>query len=104
MRRGSTPTNTFKIPFDLSQATVYISYEQNKRVIIEKTNEDMTFSPDGEKFKIVVKLTQEETLRLTVGEVLVQIRYVFPTGDADASNILRTTAERILKDGVISAV
>jgi len=35
------------------------------------------------------------------GMVEVQIRYVFPNGQADASNIMRVPAERILKDGVI---
>lgn len=103
MRRGSTPTNVFTVPFDLSQATVYISYEQNKRVVVEKTGEDLTFD-HAEDYTITVNLTQEDTLAFVPGEVLIQIRYVFPTGDADASNIIRTTADRIIKDGVINAV
>lgn len=103
MRRGSTPTNIFTVPFDLSQATVYISYEQGKRVVVEKTGEDLIFD-HSEDYTITVNLTQEETLAFAPGEVLIQIRYVFPTGDADASNIIRTTAERIIKDGVINAV
>lgn len=103
MRRGSTPTNIFTVPFDLSQATVYISYEQNKRVVVEKTGEDLFFD-HAEDYTITVSLTQEDTLAFVPGEVLIQIRYVFPTGDADASNIIRTTAERIIKDGVIDAV
>lgn len=103
MRRGSTPTNVFTVPFDLSQATVYISYEQGKRVVVEKTGEDLIFD-HSEDYTITVNLTQEDTLAFVPGEVLIQIRYVFPTGDADASNIIRTTAERIIKDGVINAV
>lgn len=103
MRRGSTPTNVFTVPFDLSEATVYVSYEQNKRVVVEKTGEDLIFG-HAEDYTITVSLTQEDTLAFVPGEVLIQIRYVFPTGDADASNIIRTTAERIIKDGVIDAV
>lgn len=104
MRRGTTPINTFTVPLDLSQATVFISYEQNNHVVVEKTGEDLVFGTDGESYTITVNLTQEDTLSFVPGEVLIQIRYVFPTGDADASNIIRTTAKRIIKDGVIHAV
>lgn len=98
MRRGSTPTNTFDVDIDLRQATVYVSYEQDGRVVVEKTGSDLTV----EENKITVKLSQEDTLAFKAGMVYIQIRYVFPfTGDADASNIIRTSAERILKDGVI---
>ena len=98
MRRGSTPTNTFTVDIDLRQATVYVSYSQGGQVVVEKTNADLTI----EESSIEVKLTQEDTLAFGLGEVYIQIRYVFPfTGDADASNIIRTTADRILKDGVI---
>lgn len=100
MRRGSTPTNTFSLDIDLRQATVFVSYEQNGRLVFEKTGEDLTVEED----EISLKLTQEDTLLLKPGEVLIQIRYIFPTGDADASNIIRTTAERVIKDGVISCV
>lgn len=97
MRRGSTPTNTFELDIDLTAATVFVSYEQNGQVIVEKTGSDLTVTEDS----IVLQLTQEETLRFKPGEVLIQLRYVFPNGAADASNIIRTTAERIIKDGVI---
>jgi hypothetical protein len=90
---------------DLSQATVYVSYEQEKRgVVVEKTGSDLTFAESGGVFTISVTLTQEDTLRFVTGDVYIQIRYVFANGSADASNIIRTTAERILKDGVIVAV
>jgi hypothetical protein len=104
MRRGSTPTNVFHLPIDLSQATVFVSYEQHKRVIVEKTGSDLTFAGTTGNYTITVELTQQDTLKFRDGNVNIQIRYVFPTGDADASNIVTTTAERILKDGVISAV
>lgn len=106
MRRGSTPTNTFTLPMDLSQATVYISYEQGNRIVIEKTNADLTFAEDQQThtFTITLTLTQEDTLKFAPGNVNIQIRYVFANGDADASNIIRTTFERIIKDGVIRAV
>ena len=97
MRRGSTPTNTFTVDIDLTGATVFVSYEQFGAVVLEKTGTDLTIEPD----KITLALTQEDTLAFQAGEVLIQIRYVFPNGAADGSNIIRTTFERIIKDGVI---
>jgi len=97
MRRGSTPTNTFDVDIDLTGATLFITYKQKGQTIIEKTNPDITVSSSS----LVVSLSQEDTLAMCEGMVEVQIRYVFPNGQADASNIMRVPAERILKDGVI---
>lgn len=97
MRRGSTPTNTFDVDLDLRNATVFISYEQDGAIVVEKTGEDLTI---GES-QIALSLTQEETLKFHPGKVFIQIRYVFPNGAADASDIIQTTFERIIKDGVI---
>ena len=103
MRRGSTPTNTFVTDIDLSNATVYVSYEQNGAVVVEKTGSDLTFT-SGQTYTISLELSQEDTLKFKPGTVMIQIRYVFPNGAADASNIIKTTAERIIKDGVIEYV
>ena len=97
MRRGSTPTNTFDVDIDLRGATVFVTYGQGGRNIIEKTGEDVVIN----EHTLEVHLTQKETLEFIDGTVEIQVRYVFPNGSADASNIMRTTAERILKDGVI---
>ncbi len=97
MRRGSTPTNTFDVDLDLRGATVFINYEQDDEVVLEKTGDDLTI---GES-QITLKLTQEETLKFHPGKVYIQIRYVFPNGAADGSDIIQTTFERIIKDGVI---
>lgn len=97
MRRGSTPTNTFDVDLDLRNATVFISYEQDGAIVVEKTGEDLMI---GES-QIALSLTQEETLKFHPGKVFIQIRYVFPNGAADASDIIQTTFERIIKDGVI---
>ena len=106
MRRGSTPTNTFLTDIDLSNATVYVSYEQKGQTVLEKTGTDLTFAPGTEQgtYTITLELTQADTLKFLPGTVLIQIRYVFPDGSADASNIIQTSAERIIKDGEISYV
>ena len=100
MKRGTTPINKFTVPVDLTGATVFIDYEQDGQIVIEKTGTDLTVSSTS----IQTMLTQEETLAFHPGRVFVQIRYVTSDGTADASNIISTTAERIIKDGVIEYV
>jgi len=96
--RGTTPTNYFDVDLDLTEADViYITYEQNDEVVFEKQKSDITITPE----RLSVELTQEDTLKLDDGEVLIQIRARLSDGTAVASNIVKTTASRILKDGVI---
>lgn len=99
MRRGTTPTNTFSTDIDLRNFTVFVTYSQGKRTVIEKTNSDITINEDN----IIVQLTQADTLALSdKAPVYMQIRAVDANGTAVASNIMRTTADAILKDGEIS--
>ena len=100
MRRGTTPTNTFLTDVDLTGATVFVTYEQNGAVVIEKTGSDLTIATDS----VQVLLTQADTLAFKPGAVKIQIRYVDAFGYADASNEISTTMERIIKDGEITHV
>ena len=98
MIRGTTPTNVFNVNLDLTNADViYITYAQQNKPIIEKAINDIVVEPD----KLTVKLTQQETLKLQVRACEIQIRARFPDGTAIASNIIQTTARKILKGGVI---
>ncbi|MBO7667044.1 MAG: hypothetical protein J6T26_01155 [Firmicutes bacterium] len=97
-KRGSTPVNTFDVDIDLTGATVFITYNQGEETVLEKAGADVAITPT----QLAVTLTQEETLAFTAADVDIQIRYVFPSGAADGSDIIHTTAERILKDGVIT--
>lgn len=96
-RRGSTPTNIFNVNIDLRGARVYITYKQNGIIVTEKTGGDVIIT----EHQLMTKLTQAETLLFKTGPVRIQIRYVRPDGSADASNIIDTRAEEILKDGEI---
>ena len=98
MRRGTTPTNLFAVDRDLTSARIYVSYSQNGKVIVEKTGGDLSVTPT----QISCTLSQNDTLAFKQGVVEIQIRYVAQNGEADASDIIVTTAERILKDGVIT--
>jgi len=97
--RGTTPTNTFTVPIDLTGAVeMKIYYAQLGRVIFEKTLPDITVSST----KLITTLTQQETLRLKDTEpVEIQIRARMPNGSAPESDIIVTDVGRVLKDEVI---
>ena len=96
--RGTTPVNTFNVNVDLREATIYVSYAQRGKIVVEKTGTDLFVT----ETTIETHLTQRETLQCRPGEVRIQIRYVMSDGTADASNIIETTTEEILKDGEIA--
>lgn len=99
MRRGTTPTHIFEVDIDLTIAeVVQLTYKQNNQTILTKETDDLNIETD----KITAELTQQETLMFsTVGQVNIQIRARFPDGSVIASEILSTTAQAILKEGVI---
>lgn len=98
MRRGTTPTLTFKPSRDISGfARVVLTIKSSRRPL-DFERDRMTFE-DG-KFRIT--LTQEETLALC-GPCEVQLRAVTSDGFAVASNIVSIDAERIIKQGVLEA-
>lgn len=98
MIRGTTPLHTFATDVDLRGHTVYVTYKQNGVTVIEKTNKDLVITESG----FVVMLTQAETLRFIKDKpVQMQIRYVTKEGISEASNIIETTVDNVLKNGVI---
>ena len=101
IKRGATPVNRFTVNVDLREATVYVTYDQRGRTVIEKTGSDLIVAERS----VSVPLSQKDTLALKSGDdVDIQIRYILPDGTADNSNILTASVERVLKDGVITYV
>lgn len=99
MYRGTTPTNTFNVDIDLTDAeVVYITYQQRHSTVIERSKSEIDITPTA----LTVQLTQEETLRLAANiSVVIQIRARFSDGTAVASNIIQTDVQTVLKSGVI---
>ena len=103
--RGTTPTYRLILQdttIDLAEANdVYVTFADGKyNKIIEKTGADLHI--DGNVVEIF--LTQEETLKLPSGEILVQINWTYQEGTTTkraASQIVRTTSARNLKNEVI---
>jgi hypothetical protein len=103
--RGTTPTHTFRVPIDLTSASVvslvyaqgFDIEKQEYNILVEKEKPDMTITPTT----VTVTLTQEETLRFAEGVVLMQIRARMPNGKAPKSKVKTTSADKLLKEGVI---
>ena len=104
MRRGTTPVNIFKTAQDLSDADViYITYQQKDKTVVEKAKSDITFGTEEDMHTLTVKLTQADTLAFAQEPrgIKIQIRARYPDGTAVASEIITSTVNEVLKDGII---
>lgn len=98
MHRGTTPIHIFRTDVDLTNASVlFITYKQNGKIILEKSIDEVTI----QKEVVTVYLSQKETLLFNEGTVTIQIRAKFPDESTIASNLIRTSAYEILKEGEI---
>lgn len=96
MRRGTTPTHTFTLSFDTRTISkLRIIYSQGGGAVV--TRDDATLNGNT----ATVRLTQEETLRFNARAVEIQLRALTVGGDALASDIIRTTASRLLENEVL---
>lgn len=100
MRRGTTPTLVFTLPFDSGMITsLNIAFAQQGTVVLEKTLSDC--AADGDC--VTVQLSEEDTLLFDSVKKYVEIQLRVGIGESRlASNIVRTSADRILKDGVLA--
>lgn len=102
MRRGTTATHTISTgELDLTNHKVYLTYMQNGRVILERTNSDEALNITGAA--IINTISQTESYLFTAGvTVKAQLRWVDANGVAGASNIFNFTVEDVLKEGEIN--
>ena len=100
MIRATTPTHSFELPFDYEQfvGKILITYKQGNNIILEKTENDISFSGNTVSFE----LTQEET-NLFNGEMIVdiQVRVLTKGGEALASDTWHKTVIEVLNDKVL---
>lgn len=96
--RGTTPTITFRLPFQTDQIRKVEIYFAQEVFLFQKNTEDCSF----EENRITVTLSQEETLQLDEGLSLrLQVRIVFTNGAVGATRKLRTSVVGLLKEGMI---
>ncbi len=98
MYRGTTPAFTFTLPIDTTDISLLsVAFKQNGELRFDKSKDDVVLS---EK-KIVVMLSEEETLSLDPNyPILIQLR-VGVGNSRLASQIFKVNVDDILKDGVL---
>ena len=97
--RGTTPTITFRLPFQTDQISDVEIYFAQKRFLFQKDYEDCSF----EENRLSVTLSQEETLMFDEGLSLrLQIRFVFTNRAIGATRIVSTSVVGLLKEGEIN--
>lgn len=99
MRRGTTPTHIFTVPFDTSMVSkVRVVYSQDTTPVIVKETEDCTLKGN----EISVKLSQEDTLAFDYSKfVNIQIRVLTLGNDALTSDVIMIPIGRCLDDEVL---
>lgn len=103
MYRGTTPRLVFRFDneVDLSDITALWITIKNKLGTKSKTYGLEDAEIDDDEDTIALELTQEDTLYFSEGELNIQIRVKNSDDAAYASNIVKTTMKRILKEGEI---
>lgn len=99
MRKGTTPTLAFVLPFDTTTvSTVRIIFSRNDETVLVKDTASCSISGDT----LTLPLTQEETFLFDCDtNYQVQIRVKFANGTAMASEIMYLPVQKCLDQEVI---
>jgi hypothetical protein len=98
IRRGTTPTHIWTIPFDAEQIKdVRASYSQNDKEVIVKTFENVAVSDK----EIKIELTQEETFSLEEGSVDMQLRILTADDKVVNTDIITKDVYKALNEEVL---
>jgi hypothetical protein len=96
MRRGTTPTHTFHLPFNTDIIDkVNITYSQCDKIVLEKNIEDCKLVESS----IAVELSRAETLSFDDNEfVKIQLSVIDKNGKSLVSNVLRCEIGEVLNE------
>ena len=99
MRRGTTPTFTFTIPFNVSIISSFrLIFKQEKHNILVKNNSECALSDNS----ISVTLSQKETLSFDAEKpVMAQLRVLTKSGEALSSQIVVVDIKDTLDEEVL---
>lgn len=100
MIKGTTPTHTFKLPFDTSNIKkVMVIYAQNEKELFHKDTDECRLNGK----KVSVTLSQEETLQFNhKRNVQIQVRVLTNNDVAVASQIKEVAIQNCLNSGVLA--
>lgn len=101
MIKGTTPTHTFILPFDVANIKqCKVTYAQNDSEVLSKNAVDCTLTEN----KIIVELTQEDTLKFDASQnVQIQLRVLTQEDKALASKIAVRPVYKVLNNEVMSS-
>ena len=122
--RGTTPYHSFILPIKAEEIDkIYLTYLQNDKVILDKTNEDVTITDIVDLYEnasmeelteeelnscqVVLHMSQEDTLAFKFypaaekNIAVIQVRLLTTDGEAYASDPVTERIMGVLKDGVI---
>lgn len=95
---GTTPTHTFKFPFDVSMIKeLKITYRQEGKIVLEKYSNNFHLYDNTAE----IKLTQEDTFLFKEGIVDIQLRALTNTGDAIKTEVYQIRADVCLDKEVL---
>lgn len=99
MIRGTTPKLVFTFPFDTREIDkLYFTLSQNDDEILTVDQTSCEF----DAHTVSINLSQQQTLLLKSNSYVdMQFRVVLRDSMALASNIMKTSVQRLLKDGEI---
>lgn len=102
MKRGSTPTFIFTIPFDVSLIkSVFVTMKQtigNEVIQVDKSIDQCGLQDN----QISCNLTQEDTLKFdSYRNALVQLRVLTVDDESLVSDVFTVLVGELLKEGVI---
>jgi hypothetical protein len=99
MKRGTTPTHIFTIPFDTSLISdLRISYAQNGEEIVCKCKNDCTL----EEKTITVELSQEDTFKFECyKQIRIQVRVLTTGGEVLNSDVILLSVGECLNNEVL---
>lgn len=101
MYRGTTPDFILTVPgVDLTDKTVYVTFEQDYREIT-KTGDDLTVAYADDASTIEVSLTQQETLGWKKGRADIQVRFIDSDGHAESTETKQVRIDDVLLERVI---
>ena len=104
MYQGTTPSVVYEVKnYDLTSASIFVSFKKGNEVIT-KTQPDVaaSYSSASKISAVVCNLTQEETLKMKAGGWITQIRFIYASGQAFATNEKELEVKRVLYPEVIS--
>lgn len=104
MYTGTTPTITLAFTDDISGATsvvVTFAVPLTRKVVLSKSDDELTFRTEDDTHYIDVFLSQEETLKMPKN-VLVQVNFLFDGDRRSCSEIATVTFNKNLNEEVMT--